>query len=102
MRGEVDLSGGAVVQALMRAFIVIDLEVVMQPAFQCRYGRIVLQINVLVFDVAPQSFDKDVVECAPTTIDTDADVGLFQFTSEIAGRKLHPLIGVENVGMPLV
>ena len=65
---EMDHGWGAVVQTLVRALVIVELEVVVQPVFQGRHSRILLHIDVLVFDRAPQAFNKDIVKRPPTPI----------------------------------
>ena len=83
-----NIGRSAIGQALMRPLIVVELEVVVQTRFQSRDRRILLDIEVLVFDAAPEALDKDIVKGAPAPVHTDADVGGLQF---VAVTVLVPL-----------
>jgi len=91
-----NVSGRLVIQALVWALIVIELEVSAQTRRQSRSRFIVIQINVFVLDTAPQSLDEDVIEHTPATIHADLDVMVLQLAGELVGGELHPLIGVED------
>lgn len=60
-----------------------------------------MQINFLVFDTAPYTFNKHVV--APTTfpIHADLDVAVQQFLGESFAGELAALIGVEYLGLSI-
>lgn len=55
-----------------------------------------MQVNVFVFDAAPETFDKHVVEGTPATIHTDQDLSLAQDPSKFWAGELTALIGVED------
>ena len=59
---------------------------------------IVVQVDLLVFDRAPEPLDEDVIQGPAATVHPDLNASLFQDRSERQGRKLDALIGVENLG----
>ena len=66
-----------VIQALVRPFLVVEGEVLVQAGEQRGYRLILLEVDIFVFDAAPEPFDKEIVEAPTASIHTDADVGLF-------------------------
>ena len=63
-------------------------------------GLIILEINVLILDRAPQSLDENVIRRATSTIHADPQrVGL-QGVDEVMAGELSALIGVENLRDP--
>lgn len=64
-------------------------------------GRsVVIWVDLFIFDGTPESFDKNIVECPPTTIHTDGDFSLFQAIVKGVTRELRSLVRVENRGDP--
>ena len=70
---EIEVSRYEVVQSLVRAVVVVEVEVVSQPLNQERDGLIEVEVEVFVFDGAPEAFDEDVVEGSAATVHADAD-----------------------------
>ncbi len=56
-----------------------------------------MQIDLLVFDRAPQPFNKDIVPPRSLAIHADGDFSILQDLCESDGGKLRALIGVEDV-----
>ena len=83
----------------MRSFMVIELEVIAQASRLIRHRGVVKEINMLIFDGAPQAFDENVIQGAAATVHANLNASLFQDRSERQGRKLDALIGVENLGL---
>ena len=65
---------------------------------QLRHGVILVEIDVLILDAAPQAFAEYVVEGAASAIHADLDVGCEQAGGEGIGRELCALVGVEDLG----
>src|SRR6516165_3169116 len=55
------------------------------------------QIDLLVFDAAPQPFDEDVVAPGALAVHADGDAVLDQHTGEGRTRELRTLVGVEDL-----
>src|SRR5215471_209728 len=54
------------------------------------------EVDLLVFETAPQSLDKDVVHAAALAVHADHDLVPFQGTGEIAASELAALVGIED------
>ena len=97
-------SGRAISQALVRAVIVIEVEIAPQALLQCRHGRILFQINVFIFDAAPQAFIENVIKGSARMplgrVHTDLNACYFECTGKGMRRKLDALVGVEDLGFP--
>jgi hypothetical protein len=89
----VDLSRCPIAQRLVRPFMVGEAEVVVQAAYRIGHRLIVLEIDLLPFDRAPQQFDEDIVQCAPAPIPTDSDARLLQAAGVGSTGELHALVG---------
>lgn len=48
-----------------------------------------VQIDLFIFDAAPEPFDKDVVAPGPFAIHADLNVGILQRLDEVDGRELR-------------
>lgn len=53
-----NLGRGPAIQRAVRAFLVVEPEIRRQPLFECWYRAIFTQIDILVLDAAPESFNK--------------------------------------------
>ena len=58
----------------MRSLRVVKLEVFSQPGLGSVEVGIGLQIDIFIFDCAPQSFRKDIVHTPASTIHADLNV----------------------------
>ena len=77
--------------------IIIEEEVFLQPSLESGYRFIVLDVEVFIFDTAPEALDEDIVEDSALSIHTDTDVSVFQGRGEGQGGELSALIGVEDL-----
>ena len=55
-------SGHRVVETLVVALVIVEVEVGRQAAGQCWERRVVTDVDVFVLDRTPQAFDEDIVE----------------------------------------
>ena len=55
------------------------------------------EIDLLVFDRAPKTFHKDVVEDPSSAVHADLDSCCFQHPGESAGGELGALVGIEDL-----
>jgi hypothetical protein len=53
------VSRGQVAQALMRPFVVIQLEIIFQSGGQNGHGVVLVDVDVLVFDRPPQTLNNE-------------------------------------------
>lgn len=58
-----------------------------------------MQIQALVFDTAPQSFDEDVVQRPSPAVHADANTRDLESAGEVLTGELAALIGVEPIGL---
>ena len=58
-----------------------------------------VQINLLVFDGAPQPLNEDIVEAAAFAIHADFYAVLFEHVGKGQRRELCALVAVENLGL---
>ena len=58
-------------------------------------GQLV-QVDRLVFERAPQTFDKDVVHTAAPPIHGDGDLRVLEHAGEVEAGELAPLVGIED------
>ena len=87
---------GFVVERLMKPLVVVEVEVFAQ-ALDCLGDTfVVVQIDLFVFDAAPEPLDKDVVQRSTASIHTDGDFALFENIGESAARELNTLIRIED------
>ena len=78
--------------------MVVEVEIGGQTGLQLTHRVILVEIDVLILDAAPQAFAEDVVEGAASAIHADLDVGSEQAGSEGIGRELCALVGIEDLG----
>ena len=94
-----NVSRRQIAKALMRPFVIVQLEVAFQAGGQSRHGSVFLDVNVFVLHGAPEAFDEDVVKGATTAVHADPNVGCFQGAGKVKGRELNALVGVKDVGL---
>ena len=85
----------------MRTFIVVELKVALQALFQLRHRGILVQVDVFIFDGAPEPLHEDIVQGTPTTVHAHTDPRLLQARRECLGGELGALVGVKDVRLPL-
>ena len=90
---EVLFSGFAIVETLVWPFMVVEVEIVGQSSMQLAHGVVLVEIDVLTFDDAPQAFAEDVVEGAAAVVYADLNVGGERACGDGIGRELHALAG---------
>ena len=98
-RSEVEVSGYLIVESLVGALLIIEEEVVGQSPIEVGDGLVGLEIEVFVFDGAPEAFDEYVVQSPPFAVHADADAFPLQSGGEAGGGELGALVGVEDVGL---
>ncbi len=59
-------------------------------------GQLV-QVDRLVFERAPQPFDKNIVHAAPATVHGDRGARVLERAGEVEAGELATLIGVEDI-----
>ena len=81
----------------MRTLAVVEGEIFAQANHQFPHRGVALQIHVLMLDVTPQPFNKNVVERSPPSIHADDHVFSLEDRSECIAGELRSLIAVEDL-----
>jgi len=90
--------GCVVVRGLMKAFLVVPVEIDRQAFFCFGDTRVIVEIDLFLFHRSPETFQKGVIQGSPPPIHTDSDGMGLQKIDEVLCRMLGSLIGVENLG----
>ena len=61
------------------------------------YCRISVEVDLLVFETAPQPLDEDVVHAPALAVHADHDPVPFQGAGEIVASELAALVGIEDL-----
>lgn len=85
----------------MELLMVVEAEPVADAGSRLRHAPVVVQIDLFVFQRAPQPLNKDVVHVAPAAIHADRHAALGQHAGELVGRELRTPIAVEDLRPPL-
>ncbi len=96
VNSKMNISGRAVVKALMRLFVVVQVEVITQAGEQSRYGGILFDIDVLILDRPPEPFHEDIVKDPATVVHADTNIRRPQLVCKVVGSKLNTLVSVAD------
>src|SRR5262249_52467049 len=80
----------------MEPFLIIKLEIVTQPTACFAWTSIVVQIDLLPFDGAPQSLGENIVQRAAASIHSDLPSCREQDTVVLRRGKLPALVTIED------
>src|SRR5215471_19108174 len=93
----VNLSRRAIAEALVLALVIVEIE----PSTNASLGfgdcRISVKVDLLVFEAAPQSLDKDVVHAPAFAVHADHDAMPLQRAGKLVAGELAALIGIEDL-----
>src|SRR6266481_3815497 len=67
------------------------------PALAAATFAIGMQVNLFVFEAAPQPLDEDIVHAAPLAIHANRDLVPAQHPGEVVAGELAALVGVEDL-----
>jgi len=82
----------------MKSFVIIKSEEVrLQITDGFRHTLILFDVYLLIFDVAPESFHKNGVECSSSAISTNPNSSCPEPIEKLATGKLHSLIRIKNL-----
>ena len=95
---EVEVSGYLIVESLVRSVLVIEEEVVDQSLDQKGDGVVGFEVEVFVFDRAPEAFNEHVVQGSASAIHADLDAFCFQVLCVSQAGELGTLVRIEDVG----
>src|SRR5271154_3615318 len=99
----INLARRAIVQGLVRTFVVVELKPFADAPARLDHRAIRLQKNLLIFQAPPQPLDENVVQITAPPIHADPNLSPRQLTNKIRAGELRALISVEYVrlAMPL-
>jgi MFS family permease len=92
---EVGLIRGAVVKTRMWSSSVVKVEIPTNRASRLADGFVGSQIDLLVFDAAPQPFDEHIVAPGSFAVHADGDAVVGKQAGEGRAGELRALVGVE-------
>jgi hypothetical protein len=92
------LAWRAIAQALVLTLLVIEAEPGTDAGLGLGDAGIGVEIDLLVFEAAPQPFDEDVVHVAALAIHADRDPVVLQGAGEVVAGELAALVGIEDLG----
>ena len=81
----------------MRPFLIPELKVVFQAFMKLSAVFILVQENMFILNIPPESLYKNVVKCSATAVHADSYFAVKQYFGELRGSKLASLICVENL-----
>jgi hypothetical protein len=93
----IDLIWCFVVKRLVEAFMIVEVEPYLKTRPELRSVGKGPQVEVMVFERPPESFDENIVLHSSAAVHTDGDVVVFQHLGEDLAGKLYALIGVEDL-----
>ena len=64
---------GRIIQALVQSLMVVEFEVPVKTLIQGKTIFVGIQVDMLVFDAAPQALHEDVVDGSTLTVHADPD-----------------------------
>src|SRR6201989_79508 len=92
----VDLTRRAITQALMLALRVVKVQPATNASLGFGHSRISVEVDLLVFETAPQPLDEDVVHAPALAVHADRDAIPLQGAGKIVTGELAALVGIED------
>ena len=93
---EINFIRSPIIQRLVESFGVVKPEITIQVTPRIRNRRILMKVNLFVFDTTPKALNENVVEGPAATVHADQDVSAFQNADKRRAGKLNALIGVHD------
>ena len=81
----------------MLALRVVKVKPGANTGFGFGHCRISVQVDLLVFEAAPQPLDEDVVHAPALAVHADHDPVPFQGAGEVVASELAALVGIEDL-----
>src|SRR5205807_6513678 len=94
----VNLPRRAIAEALVLALFIVEAEPGADAGLGLDDRRIGVEVDLFVFEAAPQPLDEDVVHAAALAVHTDHDPVPLQVAGEVVAGELAALVGIENLG----
>jgi len=89
---------GAAISAVRPAFVV-EAEEPVELGVGVDERDVILEVNLLVFDRAPQPLDKNVADCPTATVHRQPHRGALEDGESLGVGELAALVGVEDLGI---
>ena len=93
--------GCSIIERLMKSLLIVKVEIVSQSTRSRSNRVIVVEINLLILDTAPQPLNEDVIKIAASAVPTDGNVSRFESIGKGIRSKLTALVIVEYQGFRL-
>ena len=87
--------GCTIIKRLMKALLIVKVEIVSQSTTSRGNRVIVIEINLLILDTAPEAFNEDIVKIATSTVPTDGNLSRLKPNGKRIRSKLTALVVVE-------
>jgi len=81
----------------MKAALIVENDPIADAGFRLAAVGVAFEIDVLVFQRAPDTLDEDVVHPAAAPVHRDAHAGRDQHAGECRAGELAALVGVEDL-----
>ena len=81
----------------MPSFLIVEHQPVADALFGLGQAIIVFEIDLLMFQAAPEALDKHIVHPASLAIHVDFAVMVFEYIREILAGKLTTLVTVKDI-----
>ena len=98
---KVNLLRRLVFKRLMKSLLIVKVEISAQSLFCVGDRLILVEIDFLILDASPQSFNEDIVKDATSSISTNGNLGSLKPKGKRFRGELAPLVRVKNVGLAL-
>src|SRR5437660_10590687 len=93
----VNLPRCAIAEALVLAFRVVKFQPGANTGLGFGHSRISMEVDLLIFEAAPQPLDEDVVHTPALAIHADHDPVPFQGAGKVVASELAALVGIEDL-----
>ena len=81
----------------MRTIRIVKVKIYFQALLGLRNESVFLDVNILVFDRAPEAFDKNIVEDPTAAVHADGNTLLFENVCKLSARELNALICIKDL-----
>ena len=89
-----------VIERLMPAALIVEQEIFTQTVTGFQNIPVIVQINVFLLYASPQSFHKNVIQAAPSSVHADLNVVCLKNARELWASEMTALIRIENFRLP--
>ena len=79
----------------MKLLLIVKVEIISQSTRSRSHGVIVVEINLLILDTAPEAFNEDIVKIAASAVPTDGNIRRFESIGKGIRSELTALVIIE-------